>query len=118
MQGDYNYEEERKKLKLGPFTTCVMIFKTTVGVGIFTFQYCYARCGIFWGTILSSAVFFCTIFGIRQLLQLCNDIENDENGQTTVEIKDTEQTTDFDQTEDIDSKFPFMHPLNCYETLD
>ena len=42
MKEDYNYEEERAKLKLGPFTTCVMIFKTTVGVGIFTFQYCYA----------------------------------------------------------------------------
>jgi amino acid permease len=89
MQGDYNYEEERKKLKLGPFTTCIMIFKTTVGVGIFTFQYCYALCGMMWGSILSSAVFFCTIFGINQLLVLCNDIENDENGQTTVDIDTT-----------------------------
>ena len=38
----YTYEGARNQLKLGPFTTCVMILKTTVGVGIFTFQYCYA----------------------------------------------------------------------------
>lgn len=101
MEGDYNYEEERKKLKLGPFTTCVMIFKTTVGVGIFTFQYCYARCGIIWGTLLSSAVFFCTIFGINQLLVLCNDIENDENGQTTLEIDLSNQSAEISKDGDI-----------------
>lgn len=39
---ELNYEAERQKLKLGPFATCCMIFKTTVGVGIFTFPYCYA----------------------------------------------------------------------------
>lgn len=38
---NYNYEEERKKLKMGVFATCAMIFKATVGVGIFTFQYCF-----------------------------------------------------------------------------
>lgn len=42
MNQEPDYETERQKLKLGPFATCVMIFKTTVGVGIFTFQYCYA----------------------------------------------------------------------------
>lgn len=42
MSEESNYEEQRQKLKLGKFATCVMIFKTTVGVGIFTFQYCYA----------------------------------------------------------------------------
>jgi len=41
MSEEYNYELAREKLKLGPFATSVMILKGTVGVGIFTFQYCY-----------------------------------------------------------------------------
>lgn len=41
-EGNYNYEDKRQKLKLGSFATCAMIFKATVGVGIFTFQYCFA----------------------------------------------------------------------------
>lgn len=42
-EGEYNYEAERKKLKLGPIATCVLLFKTTVGVGVFTYQYAYAK---------------------------------------------------------------------------
>ena len=39
----YNYEDERRKLKLGPLATCVLLFKSTVGVGVFTYQYAYAK---------------------------------------------------------------------------
>ena len=41
-----DYESRREKLKLGPFSTCIMIFKTTIGVGIFTFQYAYSLVNI------------------------------------------------------------------------
>jgi len=45
MEEGYDYEGQRAKLKLGSFATSVMIFKTTVGVGIFTFQYCFSYVG-------------------------------------------------------------------------
>ena len=40
---EYDYEEARKKKKLGALSTSFMIFKTTVGVGIYTFQYNYSK---------------------------------------------------------------------------
>lgn len=42
-QGEYNYEAERQKLKLSPVSTCILLFKTTIGVGIFTYQYAYSK---------------------------------------------------------------------------
>lgn len=87
MQGaqeEYNYEAERQKLKLSPFATCVLMFKTTVGVGIFTYQYAYAKvisvdqCGIILGTLLSMLVFYMAIYGIFRLVQLCDYIEEME----------------------------------------
>ena len=80
-QIDYNYEEERKKLKLGPLATCILLFKTTVGVGIFTYQYAYAKvlsahkCGFILGTLLSSLVFYMLIYGMHRLIELCDIIE-------------------------------------------
>lgn len=75
---DYNYEEERKKLKLSPLATCVLLFKTTVGVGIFTYQYAYARCGFLLGTLLSALVFYMVIYGMHRLVELCDFIEKME----------------------------------------
>lgn len=79
-----NYESRRMQLKLGPIATCVLIFKTTVGVGIFTFQYAYSlvishlnKCGFFWGTVLSSTMFAMILFGIQRLLSLCEALEED-----------------------------------------
>ena len=40
---EYDYEEERKKLKLGPVATCILLFKSTVGVGVFTYLYAYSK---------------------------------------------------------------------------
>lgn len=80
---DYNYEEERKKLKLSPLSTCVLLFKTTVGVGIFTYQYAYARCGFILGTLLSALVFYMVIYGMYRLLELCDFIEKMEEEKIT-----------------------------------
>lgn len=43
QQANYNYESERKKLKLNGFATCILLFKSTVGVGMFTYQYAFAK---------------------------------------------------------------------------
>lgn len=87
MQGaqeEYNYEAERQKLKLGPFATCVLLFKTTVGVGIFTYQYAFAKvaaadqCGFVLGSLLSALVFYMIIYGMYRLIELCDLIEDME----------------------------------------
>ena len=94
-QTEYNYEEERKKLKLGPFATCVLLFKTTVGVGIFTYQWAYSKvagvyqCGFVLGTLLSALVFYMVIYGMYRLLELCDlieDMETEKRKQLTKPI--------------------------------
>lgn len=37
MEDNLNYEEERKKLRLGPISIAVILLKATIGVGIFSF---------------------------------------------------------------------------------
>jgi len=75
------YELEREKQKLGPFMTCCIIFKATIGVGIFTFQYAYGLCGLVLGTAASVAVFYMVTYGIDTLLGLCDKIEASESGK-------------------------------------
>lgn len=75
---DYDYEEEREKAKLGPVMTCCMIFKATIGVGIFTFPYAYGLCGLVLGSIVSATVFYMVTYGIDTLLGLCDQIESRE----------------------------------------
>jgi amino acid permease len=38
-----NYEEKRNKLKIGSFGTSCIILKTTIGIGMFTFPYCFSQ---------------------------------------------------------------------------
>lgn len=131
-QEEYNYEAERQKLKLSPFATCVLLFKTTVGVGIFTYQYAYAKvatrdkCGFVLGTLLSALTFYMVIYGMYRLIELCEYIEemetekkkqltkqaSGEMQQPSTELKD-QKSVNNDQTETpnpVDSK-----PLENYE---
>ena len=74
---EQNYDAKREKAKLGGVAVCIMIFKTTIGVGIFTFPYAFCLCGVVWGSLLSALVFYMTIYGILQLIILVNRIETD-----------------------------------------
>ena len=69
-----------------------------------------------WGTILSSAVFFCTIFGINQLLDLCNVIENDENGKTSLSIDLSDNTAEITEDDDPNREISILlnfEPWSC-----
>lgn len=78
FQADYDYEAERRKLKLSPAATCVLLFKSTVGVGIFTYQYAYSICGFLLGTLLSILVFYMVVYGMLRLVDLCDLVEQYE----------------------------------------
>ena len=78
FQADYDYEAERRKLKLSPAATCVLLFKSTVGVGIFTYQYAYSMCGFVLGTLLSVLVFYMVVYGMLRLVDLCDLVEQHE----------------------------------------
>lgn len=103
------YEVEREKAKLGPFMTCCIIFKATIGVGIFTFQYAYGLCGLVLGTIVSVAVFYMVTYGIDTLLGLCDQIEANESGRVEAFPKPTSE-----QTESY-SKAPEAPPVHRQE---
>lgn len=44
---DEAYEETRKKLRYGPLESGLLIFVSTVSLGIFTYQYAFAQVNIF-----------------------------------------------------------------------
>lgn len=52
-----------------------------------------------WGLLLSSSVFFCTIFGINQLLRLCDLIEGDKNNGMKELTSDIEQNGNLTKSE-------------------
>lgn len=79
MTDNYDYATAREQAKLGPFMTCLMIFKTTIGVGIFTLPYSINRCGLVLGVLVASMTFYMVTYGIDLLLGLCDIIERREN---------------------------------------
>ena len=75
---EYDYEGERQKLKLGSLATCVLLFKTTVGVGIFAFQSAYSKCGFLLASTITLAILYMVVYGMQRLLDLVSLIEADE----------------------------------------
>lgn len=91
---DYDYESAREQAKLGPFVTCCMIFKATIGVGIFTLPYAYDRCGLVLGTIAAALTFYMVTYGIDLLLGLCDLIESRENKRLLEDKQDDDCAKD------------------------
>lgn len=75
------YETNRQNSKLGMVSTCIMIFKSTVGVGIFTMQYAYSLCGFGLGTAIGGLVLYMIVYGIDTTLYLSEKIEEEEERQ-------------------------------------
>ena len=64
----YDYEGEREKLKLNSFSTCILVFKASLGIGIFTYQYAFSSVTL---PLLLGRFFLGTDRELNRLL-LCN----------------------------------------------
>lgn len=68
--------------KLGTWSAAMFLFKSTVGLGVFTYPYVFAKVGILWGSILSAIVCYVLTYGMYVATKIADDLEKEEqNGQ-------------------------------------
>ena len=84
---DSGYEATRQRLRLGPFQSMLLIWISTIGGAIFTYQYTFARvkfklmshnnlqAGYVVGLAISFLTCILTIWGITRMINIADGIE-------------------------------------------
>jgi hypothetical protein len=62
------YEDRRASGKIGPKIGIILLFKSVVGLGLFTSPYGYGKVGLVLGAILTTLVCYLITYGIVTLL--------------------------------------------------
>ena len=75
-----NYELSRAKLRYSNFQTGFLIVTSTIGMGLYTFQYAFAKVGYLLGSATSILTNFFTIYGIYRLTKIADKMEGKKDG--------------------------------------
>lgn len=70
-----SYEEKRRELRYGNFTTMALIFKSTAGVCYFNYHFPIYRVGIVLSLIYNIFIGYLTTYGIYRVTQIANNID-------------------------------------------
>ena len=84
------YEQTRHRLKYGQFQTYILVFKSTVGLGIFSYEFIIGKSGIILSLILSIFSGFFTTYSMWRLVTLCDILEKERGIYKDVETPDIE----------------------------
>jgi amino acid permease len=76
---------ERKDKKIEGVPAFFVLFKSCVGLGVFSYPYAYAKAGIFFGAILSIFMCYITTYGMYRLTTISSEVENSTNGNVRIE---------------------------------
>jgi amino acid permease len=71
------YRQEREKLKYSKFSSSLMLFQSTVGIGLFTLHKPMLHVGVFWAFFLNILVGFITTYGLCLLDEVSTKLEED-----------------------------------------
>ena len=77
ISGKMSYNEVRKANKLTLFASFFILFKSTVGLGIFSYPFVFSKVGIGYGIILGIFICYITSYGIYGLAHQCNVLEDE-----------------------------------------
>ena len=69
------YTQSRKAHKLSLLAAFFVLFKSTVGLGLFSYPYVFSQVGIGYGVIFGSLICYITLYGMYCLANLSNLIE-------------------------------------------
>lgn len=72
------YRESREKLKYNGFSSSLMLFQSTVGIGLFTLHNPMMHVGVFWALFLNIVVACITTYGLSLLNEVSCKLEDDE----------------------------------------
>lgn len=72
------YNMERKEHKINLFTAFFILFKSTVGLGLFSYPNVFGKVGIGYGITLGAFICYITTYGIFILAHLSNLIEKND----------------------------------------
>jgi amino acid permease len=73
-----SYSQARNASKLTLSASFFMLFKSTVGLGVFSNPYVYSKVGIGYGVILGAFICYITTYGLYSLANLANQVEAKE----------------------------------------
>jgi amino acid permease len=70
------YNQARSTGKLNMLAAFFLLFKSTVGLGLFSYPYVFSKVGIGYGIIFGCFICYITLYGIFTLANLSNKLEN------------------------------------------
>ena len=76
---------ERQDKKIDGVPAFFVLFKSCVGLGIFSYPYAYAKAGVAYGAILSVFMCYITTYGMYRLTSISSEVENKTNGNIRIE---------------------------------
>lgn len=76
---------ERQDKKIDGVPAFFVLFKSCVGLGIFSYPYAYAKAGVVYGAILSVFMCYITTYGMYRLTSISSEVENQTNGAVRIE---------------------------------
>jgi amino acid permease len=83
-----SYIQARNASKLTLPASFFMLFKSIVGLGVFSIPYVYSKVGIGYGVILGFFVCYITTYGLYSLANLANQVEAKESSGTISQYHD------------------------------
>jgi hypothetical protein len=70
-----SYEVVRSKHKLGTAATFFVLFKSCVGLGMFSYPYAYGKAGMVYGAVLTLVMCYISTYGMYSSLKSAERIE-------------------------------------------
>jgi len=84
----FNEFRKKNKLALGP--AFFMIFKSCVGLGIFSYPYAFGKAGYFYGGLLCMMICYMTGYGMYSLATVASGVEKAKFGLKKMHNYDSE----------------------------
>lgn len=86
------YNQARSGGKLNMFAAFFLLFKSTVGLGLFSYPFVFSKVGIGYGIIFGLFICYITLYGIFTLAHLSNKLED---GLFTPKINSYDELVEF-----------------------
>jgi len=74
------FNQFRKANKLGVAATAIVVFKASVGMGLFSYPFAMGKVGYIYGILLSLLVSYLTSYGMACLCSVANKVEKAKFG--------------------------------------
>jgi amino acid permease len=75
----------KQEEKLSGFSAFLVLFKSCVGLGIFSYPYAFGKAGYFYGMILSVFICYITTYGMYKLTVISSEIEKETNDEVLID---------------------------------